>query len=185
MIKKENDPLNNAVTAYPSPAAAASTQSAPVSLEWESPSRVFKKRDSDYLSRIIFTVLGIGLFLIFFKEFILLTVILALAFVAYVLGTIPPEKIEHKITPHGVTTAGHSYIWAELRDFWFTEKNGTTTLYIRTNLRYPPVLALILGHVKRNDITHFLAQRIFYRETPRSTVFEQATDWAAARLNLH
>lgn len=176
-------------TASPPPTeekiATAPKGGQPPLLEWEMPSRVFRKRGEDYFSKIGFTALGIGLVLIFFKEFLLLVVVLALAFVAYVLGTVPPEKIKHKITSHGVTSAGHSYLWSELKEFWLTEKEGESVLHLTTNLRFPPQLLILLDPLKKAKAEEILSEHLPHREAPQEGWLDKASNWAAGKLNLH
>lgn len=154
-------------------------------LEWVSPSRLFAPKDKKYFSNLGLIVLIAGVVLIFFKELVMVVVVLALAFVAYALATVPPEKIEHKITTQGLTSAGHSYFWKDLRDFWFTESGGVSILHIDTNLRFPGRLIILLSPpATRESLVKILSAHLPYQEKPKVNAMDTAADWFAAKLNL-
>lgn len=154
-------------------------------LEWISPSRIFAPKDKKYFSNLGLVVLIAGVVLIFFKELVMILVVLALAFVAYVLATVPPEKIKHKITTQGVTSAEHNYFWKDLRDFWFTEKEGATLLHIDTSLRFPARLIILLASpATREALVKILSPHLPYQEKPKENAMDATADWFAAKLNL-
>ena len=59
---------------------------------WTAPARPFKPRDKKYFTTIGVTVLVIGLILVLVREFLLIGVIISLAFVSYVLATVKPDS---------------------------------------------------------------------------------------------
>lgn len=153
-------------------------------LEWKAPVRVFKKRERKYFANWGLGILALGLVLIFFKQFLLLGAILALFFLSYALGTVPPEKINHKITTSGITSGGKSYLWKELRDFYFTEKYGVPILNVSTKMTFPARLILLLQGVEKKEVEDVLATYLPFREVPPSSLLDKAADFAATKLKL-
>lgn len=149
---------------------------------WDSPSRPFKRRDSRYFVNLSLIILVLAVILIFIQEFLLIGVLLALLFVAYVLGTVEPEKMEHKITNQGITTANRSYLWNELTDFWYTEKHGALILNVGTKLRFPARLLMLVPFLDRDKIKDLLVKYLPFREEPPSSWMDNAVDWFTSKL---
>src|SRR4030043_1750648 len=91
---------------------------------WSAPIRPFKKRDRDYYTTIASIAFLIIVILFFLKELLLIAVVIAFAFVSYVLAAIPPENIEHQLTNRGVRTGEKLYRWGDMQRYWINEKNG-------------------------------------------------------------
>ncbi|MEX0622057.1 MAG: hypothetical protein WD187_03680 [Candidatus Woykebacteria bacterium] len=144
---------------------------------WQSFSRPYTKRGSKWFIYTFLLVATIILILLFVREFFIIAPVLALAFVAYILSTIPPETIENEITTQGINTAGHSYIWEELDDFWSSEKNNFTILYIDTYLQWPRRLIILINKHDLEKIREILARYIPYRELPKTTWLDTAADF--------
>ena len=102
-----------------------------VLLEWSSPSRLFKRRDKDYFRNIAAIFFLSSIILVFAGEFILIVAGLAIVFLLYVLSTVPPEEVRHRITSLGIESAGHFYRWEELGEFWFESQWGQKMLVLR------------------------------------------------------
>jgi len=151
-------------------------------VSWKSPLRVFKKRDPKHFANLILVVFLICLVLIFFKEFLLVGVVLALVFVAYVTSHIEPPELEHRITTRGLTSGGRTYLWEELKEFWFTKKDGRTVLNIDTKLRFPSRLFVVLDEEKAEEIRRFLSKYLPFREKPKITWLDRLGDWFSQRL---
>jgi hypothetical protein len=149
---------------------------------WESPSRPFKRRDHKYFQTVGLLLLLVAAIALFIQEFLFIGVLLALFFVLYVLGTIEPESIEHKITNQGVTTAGRSYIWNELNDFWFIDKHGAVVLNVGTKIRFPGRLLMLVPYLDRDKIKQILVEYISFREAAPSTWMDETVDWFYAKL---
>src|SRR3989304_8523880 len=95
-----------------------------VFLTWVSPSRLFKRRDREYFTNIGAIVFLLVIILIFAREFVLIAAVLSIVFLVYVLSTVPPEEVTHRITNLGIESAGHFYRWEELAAFWLGEQGG-------------------------------------------------------------
>src|SRR3989344_9292323 len=98
---------------------------------WSSPSRPFKKRDKEFFVNILAIVFLLSVILVFIREFVLIATVLSIVFLIYVLATVPPEMVKHRITNMGIESAGHFYRWEECADFWFEGQWGQTMLGLR------------------------------------------------------
>ncbi len=138
-------------------------------LEWTAPSRPFRKKDRSYYTTIAILVILLILIAILIREILLIGVLLALAFVAYVLGFVPPEDAKYRISAQGVTIGDHFYLWVDLDSFWFAEKEGQKVLHILTNLRFPGELMLVLGTTQEEDIKKVVVKYLpFHEIAPKS-----------------
>lgn len=145
------------------------------SLFWKSKARPFKRRGKDYFLTLILIVLVFILVSTLVREFLLIGVVLSLAFVAYVLAIVEPEVVEHKVTKSGFVSGDHPYLWEELKSFWFERKGDHDILNIETKLRFPARLILILEGVSQHGIKNSLEKHIEFRETPQYNILDR---WA-------
>lgn len=171
-----------------SPQTSTENQGAKILLEWESPARVFVPKDEKYVRTVLWVLLAIGVVLVFFKEFLLYAVFLALAFVSYVLRTVPPGEVTHKITEHGLVSATHDYLWKDLKDFWFTQRSDYFVLNVNTNLRFPPRLFLLFPKndpsVSKEQIVSLLSSHISFRELPPENTVDKLMDSLSQKFSL-
>jgi len=153
--------------------------------EWKAPLRIFKKRDKKFFRTALTIALVLALILIFLREFLLIGVILAIIFVTYVLSTIPPETVVHKITTQGINFAGHSYNWFEIRDFFFSSKEGVDILNITLYSGVSRKLPLILGkEVSKESIKKLLSKRVKFIENPQEDLLDRLSRKAAKKFSL-
>ncbi len=151
-------------------------------LEWESASRPFKRRDAKYFTNLAIIIFVLAAILLFVQEFLLIGVLLALLFVSYVLGTVEPDKMDHKITTQGITTGNRSYLWNELNDFWFSEKYGETVLNVGTKIRFPARLLVLVPFMDREKVKDILVEYLPFREVAPTSWMDQTVDWVTAKL---
>ena len=130
-----------------------------VRLTWNSPSRLFKKRDKEY-----FTNVG------------------AIVFLIYVLSTVPPEEVTHTITNLGIESVGHFYRWEELAEFWFEDQWGQTMLIIKPLMGTR--LIILLGSADAKKIRELVAEHIPFREQPEKTWVDNAASWLSKKVPL-
>ncbi len=145
---------------------------------WQSFSRPYTKRGTKWFIYSGLLILIILLILLFVREFFIIAPVLAIAFVAYILATVPPELIESVITTQGINTSGASYIWEEFEDFWFVEKRGFTILNIDTYLPARRLLILV-NRDDREKIREILVRYIPFRELPKTNWIDSAGDFLA------
>lgn len=151
-------------------------------LKWQSAARPFKKRDREVFLTAGAIVALISVILLFVREFLLIAVILSLYFVFWILNTVAPEKVNHRIFNKGIETGGKIYGWEELRRFWFTEKWGNQILNVETKKRFPGVLLMILGP-SQEEVKKVLTQHLTF-EKPEKTWLNGAAEWLQKKVPL-
>ncbi len=169
---------------------AADLDSAPAQTErreeellvWSSPSRLFKRRDREYFTNIGAIVFLLTIILVFAREFLLIAAVLSIVFLIYVLSTVPPEDVKHRLTNLGIESAGHFYRWEELADFWFEEQWGQTMLTLRPV--FGPRILILLGAEDRTQVREIVARFIPYREHPDKTWVDNAANWLTQKIPL-
>lgn len=151
-------------------------------LAWTSPSRLFKRRDREYFTNIGAIVFLLTIILVFAREFVLIAAVLSIVFLIYVLSTVPPEEVSHKITALGIESAGHFYRWEELADFWLEEQWGQTMMVIRPYLA--PRALILLGSQDKEKVRELVAKHIPFREEPQKTWVDNAAGWLTKKIPL-
>ena len=144
---------------------------------WQSFSRPYRKRTTRWFIYTILLVATIILILLFVNEFFIIAPVLALVFVAYALATVPPEIIENEITSQGINSSGHTFIWEELDDFWFTEKRGFISLNFDTYILSQRRLSILINVSDREKIRQIIAKYRPYRELPKTTWVENVSEY--------
>ena len=150
---------------------------------WKSPERLFIPRNKKWFTYVIALVLLLSLILLFLQQFIIIAPVLAIAFVSYILASVPPEEMKHALTTQGLNSGGHSYLWQELGDFWFTTKHGETLIHIDTYLNFPRRLIILLGKAEKEKIKEIMVQYIPFREIPKTSVMDRWADWLSAKFH--
>lgn len=150
---------------------------------WMAPVRPFKDRNRDYYTTIAAIAFLVIIILVFMKEFLLIAVVIAFAFVAYVLAAVPPEEIEHQLTSRGIRSAGKLYRWGELRRYWFSEKFGQKMIMIQTFMLFPGQLLLMLGKGNEKKVRDFLNDRLPY-DQPEPTFLDKSANWLSEKVPL-
>lgn len=153
-----------------------------VYLSWSSPSRLFKKRDKEYFTNIGAIVFLLTIILVFAREFVLIATVISIVFLIYVLSTVPPEDIKHKITNLGIESGGHFYRWETLVDFWFEEQWGQTMIKIRSYTS--PQIIILLGTSSKEKIQESIAKHIPFREVPEKSWVDNAASWLSNKIPL-
>jgi hypothetical protein len=175
-LKKSSPEVNpSEVTVVPTPAKDL--------LVWQAPARPFKKRGREYFSTIAAIVFLLIIILLFIKEWLLIGVIIALTFVSYVLATIPPEEITHKITTRGLTTGGKSYKWDWFSRFWFSKKWNNDILHLETILVFPRRLQLLLKEGAKEEVKKIIEKYLLF-EKPKRTMVDKAAKWLQEKVPL-
>ncbi len=113
---------------------------------------------------------------------VLIAAVLSIVFLIYVLSTVPPEEVEHRITNLGIESSGHFYRWETLAEFWFEQQWGQTLLVLRPFFM-PRVIILLTGgdHVK---VREYIAKHIPFREHPEKTWVDNAAQWLSQKIPL-
>lgn len=149
---------------------------------WSSPSRLFKRRDREFFVNILAIVFLLSVILVFVREFVLIATVLSIVFLIYVLSTVPPEDVKHRITNMGIESAGHFYRWEEFADFWFEEQWGQTMLVLRSYIA--PRNIILLGDQNKEKIREAVAKHIPFREEPDQNWVDSAAKWISEKIPL-
>ena len=143
---------------------------------WEASSRPYRKKDRYYYTTIVILVILLCFIAFLAQEFLLIGVLFALTFVAYVLAFVPPNDITYKLSTQGIIIGDHFYFWHDLDSFWFKEKEGIQVLIIQTRLRFPGQLMLVLGTEELEKIKKIVAKFLPYHEIPQTSVLDRWSD---------
>ncbi len=154
-----------------------------VLLEWDAPSRPFKKRDREYYTTIAIIVFLLSLILFFAGQFLVIAVVLSFGFVSYVLASVPPDMVHTSITTFGIHIGTQMYYWQELGRFWFTVKYKADLLHVETARAFPAQLALLLGEKKTDEVKKVMLKYAVF-ETPRPTWLDNAAKWMQDKFPL-
>jgi len=151
-------------------------------LTWQAPSRIFKKRSRQYFATIVVIGLLISLILLFAGQFLPIAVVLSVVFLVYILSTVPPSTVNHKISNFGIWVENNLYYWEELGRYWYTEKLGQTLFNFEV-ARFPGRITILLGETSRDELESFLSQ-VLVNEKPAPTFFDKAADWIEKNIPL-
>lgn len=150
--------------------------------QWTAPSRPFKQRNRRYFTTVVTIALLISLILFFAGQFLPIAVVVAVAFLAYIMATIPPHMVANQITTFGIRIEDDLYFWEELGWFWFTKKYADTLLNIEVG-RFPNRLMLLVGDANQDDLRYIL-EAVLVENTPPPTYFEKVAAWLQEKIPL-
>lgn len=149
-----------------------------VLVSWRAPARIPVKHNRDWyvtLGVVVFLVIVIFVLLRMFLE---IALVLSLSFAMYALYSSTPEETDSRITTQGLTTGGRTYIWEELRSFWFETKYGHRQLVVETRFGFPRLIFAVLSpEMKTEDIIYTLTPYLSYREFVEPTFLDKAAQW--------
>lgn len=149
---------------------------------WTAPVRPFKKRDKEFFTTIAAVALLMGLILFFIDGILPVGVVIAVVFLVYILSTVPPEEVEHRITTKGVVFAGKKYKWDELTRFWFTRRFGNDLLIVESK-QMPNRLEMVVLPADRDKIRHAIENHLPYEEAAPNFL-DKAAVWLSKRVPL-
>lgn len=150
---------------------------------WQAPARLFKKRNREFYSTVAAIIFLVSVILLFAKEFLLIAVILALGFVSYMLSSVEPEEVDHRLTNKGVRTSGKLYRWQQLGRFWWEDKWNQQVMHVELPFQFPGELILLLGKGDKEAIEEIASQYLI-NEKPESTWVERAAQWLQEKVPL-
>jgi hypothetical protein len=150
--------------------------------DWQAPSRPFKQHDKQFFTTIGTIALLISLILFFAGQLIAIAVVIAVAFLSFVMTTIPPQTVNIQITTYGIRLENEIYYWDEMGWFWFKKKYDDEMVYIEIS-RFPNRLMLLLGKEDKELIRMILSEVLLENEPP-PTYFEKAAAWLQEKVPL-
>lgn len=156
-----------------------------VLLSWKGPSHPFKKRNRLFYQTVAALTLLLVIIVFFLRDFLLIAVILAIAFVVYVLSTVPPVEVEHKVTSLGIDHAGRFFRWIELAAFWFESKWGDKILVVQTRIPFPgQVRAVLTSSISEQKAKEIVGRYLLYLEKPPKNLVDNVSNWLGEKFPL-
>lgn len=151
-----------------------------VLFSWQAPSRPFKRRDREFWVTTI-AIAGVAALVLFLVEgYMPVMLIIALAFLFYVLSTVEPEQIDYEITNKGIKIAGRLNSWEIIGRHWFAKRYDSTLLVFEIAF-LPGRLELVINSSDKSRINDLLGKYSPEEEIPPSNL-DRAADWFAKKL---
>ena len=154
-----------------------------VILEWTAPSRPYKARTREFYTTIASIAFLLGVILLLLKEFLLIGVIIAFAFLSYVLAANKPEDTKHQVTTKGIRTDDKLYEWDEFTNFWLKKQWDTEMVICKTKKPLPGVVLMIIDPKKREEIIKAIGDKIPL-EKPADSWVDRASKWLSDKVPL-
>ncbi len=150
-------------------------------ITWMAEARPFKMRDRQFFVSV-FAIAGIVSLVLFLAEGIMpVVLIVALVFLYYVLSTVPPEKIEYKITTKGIKIAGKLTVWQDLIKFWFGRRLDSEMLFFDSFV-LPGRIELVVNPEDKENLKKQISAYIPYEESTPSRL-DKMTNWVSQKLS--
>ena len=153
-------------------------------LSWNAPGRPFRKRGKEFFATGLLITLLVEIILFLFSQYLLMLLVASLLFVAFALASTPPHNVRYTISTEGITIEDHFFLWQELYDFYFKNREGADVLHVRTRAMIPGELTIPLDRVSRDDITQAMLPFLPYREVVKKTFMEKSGDWLSRNFPL-
>lgn len=153
-------------------------------LTWEAPGRPFRERSREYFINAFLIMMALEIILFLFSQYLLMTVVFSLVFLAFALASVPPRTFSYKISSEGILIENHFFIWEELYDFYFMKKHDQQVIHIRTKSYFPGELTLTLGDITPQQIKSILLHYLPFREYVEPTFLQKSGDWLEKNFPL-
>jgi hypothetical protein len=153
-------------------------------LSWHAPGRPYKKRSLEYYMNAFLITMAVEIILFLFSQYLLMALVLSLAFLTFALAVVPPHKLYYRLSSQGVRVENHYFIWEELYDFYFIKTQGVDVLHIRTKAYIPGELTILLGDVPVQQVKAILINFLPFREYVSPTFVEKAGNWLEKNFPL-
>jgi hypothetical protein len=151
-------------------------------VSWRAPSRPFKKRNKQFYTTVATIVFLISLILFFAGQFLPIAVVISVAFLAYVLSSVPPHEVTNKISTYGIRIEDELYYWEEMGRFWFEDKFQQKLLKVEVG-RFPGRLTILLGEMDKEELEKLLKE-VLVKEKPKDTFFDKSAKWLQEKVPL-
>ncbi len=153
-------------------------------ISWSAPTRPYRKRQKSYFINLLLIMSTLLVILFLFSQYLLMLVVVSLAFVAFALAVTPPTENHYRVSTEGVAIEDHFYLWQELYDFYFRKRGGVDTLHIRTKDLLPGELIMLLGEISRDKMRNAIIPFLPYREVVRNSFTDKAGEWLVKTFPL-
>lgn len=155
-----------------------------VLLWWQTPERLYHKRDREFWITAITILALVSLILIFVKEFFFIAALISLVFVYYALSSVPPQEVTVKLTNKGVVFGDlPRFDWETIGYFWEKEQFGQTQIFLKTAFRFPAEFSIIVPKDRLSEVESVLLKYIPQREESPKFV-DKASGWLAKKIPL-
>jgi len=154
-------------------------------VEWDAPSRPFRKRKKQFFSTVLIIAILISLILFFAGQFLPVAVVVSVVFLVYVTAVIPPQSLHYKLTNYGIYINNEAFSWYMMGRFWFAEQSGQRMMNIEL-FNFPGRLSFVLidGQTPREtDLKQVLSEVLLY-EMPKPTTYEKVAAWLQDKIPL-
>jgi hypothetical protein len=131
---------------------------------WKAPAIVFVQREKAWFLKVSIVALLLILFFAFLQDFIVILVICMTVLITFLLASIPPQEVDHKVTNKGIKSIGDLYKWKDLSKFWVAEKYNQKIVYVHTKLRYPSRIVMIVSKEDELKVVKLLLEQMDYKE---------------------
>lgn len=154
-----------------------------VLVEWTAPARPFKTRTREFYTTVGSIAFLCGVILLLLKEFLLIGVIIAFAFLSYVLASVKPGDTIHQVTTKGIRTDNKLYEWTELTNFWFKKQWNQEVVICQTVKALPGIILMVVDPTKREEIVKAIGENIPL-EKPDDSFVDRAGRWLGDKIPL-
>jgi len=152
-------------------------------VEWTAPARPYKERTREFYTTILSIAFLLGVILLLLKEFLLIGVIMAFAFLSYVLSTHKPEDVTHQISDIGIITDGKTYKWEEFTQFWVTRQFDQEVIICKTLKALPGVILMIIPTARKTEVLKILKEKLI-EDKPTDSFVDKASRWLGNKIPL-
>lgn len=151
--------------------------------QWSSPARPYKERTREFYTTILSIAFLLGVILLLLKEFLLIGVIMAFAFLSYVLATHKPDNVTHQITEAGIVTDNKLYKWDELTQYWVAKQWDQEVIMVKTLKTIPGLLVMVTSSSHKASILKSLEGKL-PEEKPADSFVDKASRWLGDKIPL-
>ena len=151
---------------------------------WKGAARPFKRRSREFYSTVGVIVLLLSVILFFAREFLLIGVIVSLAFIGYVLASVEPEEIVYKVTNKGIRVVDKYYFFEYMGRFWFEEKWGQRLLMIEHFGGFPTVVVAVLKEKSQEKGLMGILKEYLIFQKPAPTAMDNMAKWISEKIPL-
>lgn len=132
--------------------------------EWSSDQRAFRRLKKRQYLIVLASVVIFMVVLAILGHYWLMAALAALMFLLYAVGTVPPVKVTHVITNHGIETNNMKYEWEKLTSYWFGKREDQKYLNIETNISFPGRLIMLVDDEQLMKVHEVLMNRLIYSD---------------------
>lgn len=151
-------------------------------MRWVGPNRPFKKRDREFYTTVGLITFLVCLILFFANQFLPIALVISIAFVSYVLASVPPENVENVISNFGIHSGKFFAYYEEMGRFWFTRRFRQHVLHIEVN-KFPFRMLMIVPDDQRKEVEELLSQ-ILLNQEPEPGFLDTAAEWLQEKFPL-